>query len=37
MITLNRNREFGDYLVELRVRFKIKRDFIKLLDGLGGH
>ncbi|MDO9047016.1 MAG: SWIM zinc finger family protein [Methylobacter sp.] len=31
-----RNREFGDYLADLRVRFKLKRNFIKLLDGLGG-
>ena len=36
MIAQNRNREFGDYLVELRVRFKPKRNFIKLLDGVGG-
>ncbi|WP_340124219.1 SWIM zinc finger family protein [Methylobacter svalbardensis] len=27
-----RNREFGDYLAELRVRFKPKRNFIKLLN-----
>ncbi len=32
-----RNREFGDYLAELRVRFKPKRNFIKLLDGVGDH
>ena len=32
-----RNREFGDYLAELRVRFKPKRNFIKLLDGVGGY
>jgi hypothetical protein len=25
-------RSFGDYLAELRVRFKPKRNFIKLLD-----
>jgi hypothetical protein len=24
---------FGDYLAELRARFKPKRNFIKLLDG----
>lgn len=36
MIARNRNREFGDYLIELRVRFKPKRNFIKLLDGLDG-
>jgi len=30
----NQSREFGDYLSELRVRFKPKRNFIKLLDGL---
>lgn len=28
----NRSREFGDYLAELRVQFKPKRNFIKLLD-----
>jgi uncharacterized Zn finger protein len=27
--------EFADYLAELRVRFKPKRNFIKLLDGVG--
>jgi len=26
--------QFGDYLTELRVRFKLKRNFIKLLDGV---
>jgi uncharacterized Zn finger protein len=26
--------QFGDYLTELRVRFKPKRNFIKLLDGV---
>ncbi|MHB1272703.1 MAG: DUF6880 family protein [Rhodanobacter sp.] len=26
--------QFGDYLAELRVRFKLKRNFIKLLDGV---
>jgi uncharacterized Zn finger protein len=30
-----RNREFGDYLAELRVRFKPKRNFIKLLNEVG--
>lgn len=35
MNTLQRNPEFGDYLAELRVRFKPKRNFIKLLDGVG--
>lgn len=35
MSTQKRNREFGDYLAELRVRFKPKRNFIKLLDGVG--
>lgn len=29
-----RSREFGDYLAELRVQFKPKRNFIKLLDGV---
>jgi len=28
------SREFGDYLAELRVQFKPKRNFIKLLDGV---
>ncbi|MDD5410677.1 MAG: hypothetical protein PHF31_04570 [Methylobacter sp.] len=37
MIAQKRNREFGDYLAELRVRFKPKRNFIKLLDGVGRH
>jgi uncharacterized Zn finger protein len=27
-----RKREFADYLTELRIRFKPKRNFIKLLD-----
>lgn len=31
----NRNREFSDYLAELRVRFKPKRNFIKLLNEVG--
>jgi hypothetical protein len=26
------SRQFGDYLAELRVQFKPKRNFIKLLD-----
>jgi hypothetical protein len=26
--------QFGDYLAELRVQFKPKRNFIKLLDGV---
>lgn len=30
-----RDREFGCYLTDLRVRFKPKRNFIKLLDGIG--
>jgi uncharacterized Zn finger protein len=30
------NREFGDYLAKLRVRFKPKRNFIKLLDEIIG-
>lgn len=30
-----RDREFGDYLAELRVRFKPKRNFIKLLNEVG--
>ena len=32
MKTLNQSRQFGDYLAELRVQFKPKRNFIKLLD-----
>ena len=28
------SRKFGDYLAELRVQFKPKRNFIKLLDGV---
>jgi hypothetical protein len=31
------HREFGDYLAGLRLRFKAKRNFIKLLDGMGGY
>jgi len=34
MKTLNQSRQFGDYLAELRVRCKPKRNFIKLLDGV---
>ncbi len=30
----SQSRQFGDYLAELRVQFKPKRNFIKLLDGL---
>jgi uncharacterized Zn finger protein len=30
----NQSRQFGDYLAELRLRFKPKRNFIKLLDGV---
>ncbi|BBP04877.1 hypothetical protein TPL01_12880 [Sulfuriferula plumbiphila] len=29
----NQSRQFGDYLAELRVQFKPKRNFIKLLGG----
>ena len=29
-----RSPEFGDYLAELRLQFKPKRNFIKLLDGV---
>ena len=32
MKMLNQSRQFGDYLAELRVQFKPKRNFIKLLD-----
>ena len=31
---MRRSREFGDYLAELRVQFKPKRNFIKLLDDI---
>jgi len=34
MKALNQSRQFGDYLAELRVLFKPKRNFIKLLDGV---
>lgn len=30
----SQSRQFGDYLAELRVQFKLKRNFIKLLDGV---
>lgn len=30
----HQSQQFGDYLVELRVQFKPKRNFIKLLDGV---
>jgi len=29
-------QHFGDYLAELRVQYKQKRNFIKLLDGSAG-
>ena len=32
MKTQSQSRQFGDYLAELRVQFKPKRNFIKLLD-----
>ena len=32
MKTQNQSRQFGDYLAELRVQFKSKRNFIKFLD-----
>ena len=34
MQALNQTWQFGDYLAELRVQFKPKRNFIKLLDGV---
>ena len=34
MKALSQSRQFGDYLSELRVLFKPKRNFIKLLDGV---
>ncbi len=34
MQALNQTRQFGDYLAELRVQFKPKWNFIKLLDGV---
>lgn len=30
----SQSRQFGDYLAELRVQFKPKRNFVKLLDGV---
>ena len=32
MKTLKQARPFGDYLAELRVQFKLKQNFIKLLN-----
>jgi len=32
MKTLKQARPFGDYLAELRVQFKLKQKFIKLLN-----
>ncbi len=32
MSQLDKSAEFDDYLVALRVNYKIKRNFIKLLD-----
>jgi hypothetical protein len=34
LLALRRASEFGDYLTELRVQFKPKRNFMKLLDDL---
>ncbi len=34
MTAQNQSRQYGDYLAELRVQFKPKRNFIKLLDGV---
>ena len=34
MKTQSQSRQFSDYLAELRVQFKPKRNFIKLLDGV---
>jgi uncharacterized Zn finger protein len=34
MSALNRSTEFDDYLIALRVEYKRKRNFIKLLDGM---
>lgn len=31
----DQSQQFSDYLAELRVQFKPKRNFIKLLDGVG--
>jgi len=35
MNSQKRNREFDDYIAELRARFKLKRNFIKLLNEVG--
>jgi hypothetical protein len=35
MNSQKRNREFDDYIAELRARFKAKRNFIKLLNEVG--
>ena len=34
MQALKQARQIGDYLAELRLQFKAKRNFIKLLDGV---
>jgi len=34
MKVLDQSRDFGNYLAELRLQFKPKRNFIKLLDGV---
>ena len=34
MQALKQARQFGDYLAELRLQFKPKRNFIKLLGGV---
>ncbi len=34
MQALKQARQIGDYLSELRVQFKPKRNFIKLLEGV---
>ncbi|WP_287695069.1 cryptochrome/photolyase family protein [Accumulibacter sp.] len=34
MKALDQSRDFGNYLAELRLQFKPKRNFIKLLDGV---
>lgn len=35
MKAFEQSRQFSDYLAELRVQFKPKRNFIKLLDAVG--
>lgn len=35
MTAQKRNREFGDYVTELRACFKAKRNFIKFLNEVG--